>query len=193
MNFTQAYHDIASNAGYTLSQPIPKNSDVIIFGYGDLGRDFAKSNRKNCDFNIIAFIDNKHSGFCPLENIPIIKPDEISRYPNSVIWIGTLKAHYKEQMEKELKSLGIDEKRIFNKQPSFTTTTTTFEEKYLKGYENTYNLLNDEISKDVLLQRIASYFDDHIFKPSPFKDQYFSADCISFTDQEVFVNADAVS
>lgn len=196
LNFKENYSIIVDSLNKKVYEDLPQNINVIVFGYGTIGKIFVM-NAKNFGFNIVAIVDNniqlQRKSFCAVTGLPIISPEKIKSYTDIYIQLATLDPEFQKEMKEQLLVLGIDENRILCDAGiamiTITITPSKFQEKYLKGYEYAYDLFIDEISKDVLFQRISSYFSSHIFKHSNFGDQYFSSDCISFTDKEVFINA----
>ncbi|MCL1994633.1 MAG: FkbM family methyltransferase [Defluviitaleaceae bacterium] len=187
MNFKQHYTEIVNTIDTNKKMALLKNCNLIIFGYSTFGRNFAKT-AKEINANLVAFLDNYFNGFCQTENVPIIKPEKINEYDDTIIFLGTLSAQFQKEMREQLISLGINESRIVNGDGISSTSTADFEKTHYNGYERTFNLLADEKSKNILLQQIKSLFGKHEFEHSNPDDQYFESDVISFTDNEVFVN-----
>ena len=155
MSFKQHYTEIVSSMGASSQRSLPKNCNLIIFGYSNLGRNFAETIRDSST-TLIAFADNNCSGFCEVHNVPIINPEKIKEQcatDDTIIVLGTLSTLFRKEMKDQLISLGISENNIEEFDSVPIITTSNFKKTHYDGYERTFDLLKDGISKNILLQR----------------------------------------
>lgn len=178
-------------------QEIQKLSDkeIILYATGLNGVrviDFLK----NYGISVACFCDTHKTGIQKETGLRIITPKELlNEHNDSVIFISTI---YIDSIRKSLIELGVAPKRIYSNFFFNARTEMTRSENiqiHYNGYERTYNSLNDDKSKRVLLERIKCHLieSDIIFPyvspvVSPLEEQYFDYDIIKLSDKEVFVD-----
>lgn len=187
-DFKTAYDTIITGLTNVTKQQVPKGADVIIFGYGSMGRGLAKAAR-DLDINVIAFFDNNYQGMCEVENIPVVVPGSIKCEPSCFVYIATMIEQFQSEMKAQLQALGVAESQIIERVTLHECTPKVFEDEHFSGYESTYDVLADEKSKQVLLQRVQSYFQPHQFEHDAFSEQYFDLGIMQLGQGDVFVDA----
>lgn len=90
-----------------------KNSNVIIWGAGDTGRELMNKNfmLKHYNIKVNFFVDKYKNENEKVKNIPIKQPSEIKKHNSNIIIASTA---FNEEIYNEIISMGVDKKRILD-------------------------------------------------------------------------------
>lgn len=160
---------------------------VILYGAGEVAD---KAYRLCLDEGISTkFIsDKKATGIHKGTGLPIISRDElIKNHKNSCVLITTWK--YEKEIHEELISLGFPKDKIFPMRFRSRIREEKFKQNYFGGYKWIYGILEDNISKQLVLDRMDSYIFSKILIPTGDSDLYYEEGIIELSDNEVFVDA----
>ena len=191
IDFNTAYNDIIKQieeapAIRNLLLLKDLNAPIIMYGLGEQ----ASLLLSFCNYysvSITGFADSKKRGeFADTQSI-IMSPEElVINYPDAMILISSWK--YNNAIFETLKSFGYRKEQIYQfpfSHPYFLLRES-FETNHLEGYKRAYEFFDDDLSKQIICDRISAYlFDKTLYKTST-KPKYFE---FLFSEQEVFVQA----
>ena len=162
---------------------------IVLFGAGGLEGDAFWDNLEAMGLNVACFADTyaitSQSG-----RFPILRPDElIAIYPDATIIISASTSY--PIIYKQLLELGYSDTQIINypevRELLPEVNMDNFK-LHIEGYEWAYNFFKDDISKNIILQRINWYlFADKLDQSQDV--QYFEKDVLTLSENEVFVDA----
>lgn len=139
------------------------------------------------NIKITAFADSVQCGCFDNTQLSILSPAELSStYPDAVIIISSWK--FDNEIYDSLTRLGFPDENIrrFPFSHPYVLTKDTLEVQYLEGYRWAYDFFDDDLSKQIILNRIGAYlFDEKMVKTSV-KPMYFE---FPLAEKEVFVQA----
>lgn len=160
---------------------------LVLYGAGEIGYSVYIT-LKQYGVDVACFCDKNKIGTHEKTGLPIIAPKALkNEYSDTNIIICSV--NYANEMKQELNMLGINPKRIFERRfLNLHEMTPRAIEPYLEGYERAYNLLGDEKSRQVLLNRIKSCLLSSSFLYSTPMLQYFDPEIITLGCNEVFVD-----
>jgi FkbM family methyltransferase len=164
---------------------------IVLFGAGVLDMRFYDFFRKE-GIPIECYCDNNKTGIHTPTKLQIITVQQLKKqYSGANIVITPFK--YRNEISNQLKEIGFLKEQIFTE---FNFLIEMMEinkaEEYFDGWEWVYNFLNDNTSKQIVVNRIKSYlFGDSI--PSSTYPKYFENDIVKFSNNEVFVDAGMTS
>lgn len=105
-------NDIVKSKYWRLpSNVVPDGSKLVIYGFGDVGKDLAEQIYYDSRYEIIAVLD-KNGNNCGETRFPIILPNELSEYSYDFIVIAVLNRNTQEEIYEMLKGLGISAEKI---------------------------------------------------------------------------------
>lgn len=164
---------------------------LILYGAGAIGVSVERILRRY-HVQAACFCDKNKSGIQADTGLPVISPRQMAdQYPDSNIIVCSV--NYKDEIIQELRALGIDPQRIL-----LRGTLHLHEMAYddilphLEGYRETFNLLGDEQSKRILMDRIKCYLTSFPITYSPPGHQYFDPEIISLNEKEIFVDGECI-
>lgn len=165
-----------------------QNKEIVLFGAAWIG-DFVYHKLAVNGIEVKCFCDNFAQGVTPQGHGPIIKPNELKqKYPKATVIITSDKA--REIIYEQLLSLGYAETQIV-KNVGILTALYNLEELsiHLQGYERMYDFFADELSKQIILERIRCYLlGTSMEKVKSSSPQYFEKNLVELSDKEVFVD-----
>ena len=160
---------------------------LVLYGAGTIGDSAA---RLLTHYHIVVdcFCDKNKSGVRPGSGLPILSPSQmIAQYPEANIIICSV--NYREEIIRELARCGIPAKRIFCRD-RLHLHEMVYKDflPHVEGYRRTYGLLQDNQSKQVLLERIGRYLTSSPITASECRKQYFDPEIVTLDPGEVFVD-----
>lgn len=160
---------------------------LVLYGAGTIGDSVA---RLLTHYHIAAdcFCDKNKKGIQPGSGLPILSPSQmIAQYPEANIIICSV--NYREEIVRELAQRGIPAKQIFCRD-TLHLHEMVYKDflPHVEGYRRTYGLLQDDQSKQVLLDRIACYLTSSPITASEYRMQYFDPEIVTLDPGEVFVD-----
>ena len=160
---------------------------LVLYGAGEIGYSVYRT-LKQYGIDVSCFCDKNKIGIHKKTGLPIIAPKALTNeYSDTNIIICSV--NYANEMKQELNMLGINHKRILERQfLNLHEMTPSAIEPYLEGYECAYCLLGDDKSRQVLLNRLRGYLLSSSFIHSPTILQYFDPEIITLSCDEVFVD-----
>ena len=172
-----------------------KNSPIVLYGAGALGVKLAGI-LINKGLDVACFCDTYKTGVQKETGLPIISPKALlDKHQEAVIVISAM--YFIEEIRDYLLGLKIPSERIFSTDCFFNLEQVSREEveKHIDGYGSIFDVLEDDKSKDIVMERIKIYLsslpiilDYNSSIVSPLKEQYFDADIIQLTDNEIFID-----
>lgn len=160
---------------------------IILYGAGRMGVS-AAAFFHYYGIKVTCFCDKHKVGIEEETGLPIISPQILAgQYPDGAVVICSV--NYKDEIIRDLGSLGINPKQIFTKD-RLALHEITWEdiEPHIQGYKRAFDLLNDSRSKQVLLERIKCCLTSSPMTSSPEKEQYFDPEIITMSGEEIFVD-----
>lgn len=165
---------------------------LILYGAGAVGISVAKV-FEHYGIKVSGFCDKNKTGMQEETGLPIISPQILAgQYPDANIIISSV--NYKDEIMHDLGALGINPERIFSKTfLNIHEMTWNDIKPHIDGYKRAFDLLCDNQSKKVLLERVkccltSSPITSSPITSSPAKEQYFSPEIITLSDKEVFID-----
>jgi len=166
------------------------NSSVILYGAG-VTAGMAAVVCKNAGINVIAVCDKNKSGSyikCSF-NLRIIKPLELTTvYKGIPIIVTSWK--YENEIRTELVNLGVDSELIFPFWFPQRITQEIFERDYLCGFNKAYDFFEDDKSKELVIDLIASKLLSKPLTQNTSADMYYENEFV-FSESEVFIDGGA--
>lgn len=111
--------------------------DIVIFGAGKYGRAIFRGLNDEYQCNVIAYIDNKKSSKSSggQYGVDIKKPDELINFSFDYILLAAESPSVISEMKRQLKNLGIDEKKIIDLfcEPEFIELSIDQRKLYICG------------------------------------------------------------
>lgn len=166
---------------------------IILFGAGNCGHIVYRFLKKE-EVPVVAFCDNKLAGSIDEEtNIRIIGVEELIADPESFFIVITVadKPVY-QKIYTQLMELGFDKSQCLFMENYIERIPVDFLVRNRKKYRAVFDLLADEMSREIYIERIKRVFlltdISHIM--APVKEQYFD-EKVELTEQEVFVDCGA--
>lgn len=188
---------------------------LILYGAGTEGFEFLNG-LKFSGINPLCFCDKSKTGTEPHSGAAIIPPKALleKEYCEANILISS--SMYKTEIEDDLIQLGISRDRILSRSLWFRLCLSVSEKftlnKFLRGfhyllmfhafsemidekndtlllgYEKTYNMLADDKSRQILLDRIKFCLTDTLISHDPLDNVYFDPQLMILSENEVFVD-----
>jgi len=163
------------------------NKPVVLYGAGEIGYSVYKYLEEH-GVKASCICDKYKVGIFDKIGIPIVNPLKLlTEYVDSNIVICSV--NYFDEIQSELKKLGVSPNRIFNRQGlNLHGMTLEAIEPYIEGYERAFYLFSDDKSREILLNRIKCFL---LSVPMPFLSpslQYFDPDIISLNQNEIFAD-----
>lgn len=92
---------------------VKKNTTVVLYGAGDIGKKYYEQNKKIEWCNIICAVDMNHQNIIDFP-IPVLHPREINNLSYDVVVVSINSLKYKQQAIDTLKKLGVAPEKIVN-------------------------------------------------------------------------------
>jgi hypothetical protein len=172
-----------------------RKAPCIIYGAGWFGHELHKF-FQNAGINVIAFCDTFKTGNDALTGLKVISPDMlVKEYTESALIIGVFYQYNYDAIVSELMNIGFgkpvntceDFAFLYFGIGKFRHTIDDIM-PYIERYDLIWNLLEDDISRQVLLDRIRYLMLGSPMTHSLYENQYFEPGIIHFGDDEVFVD-----
>ena len=146
---------------------------------------------KKCGLSVTALCDSNRTG--TYENggvsLPIISPDElVENYANSSLIVTSWK--FENEIRENLKSIGFNSDNIFSFWYPQRITPEIFENDFYAGYKWAYHFYKDELSKQLVLDKIRNYLTSSPLEPNTKNAMYYE-DVINLGNEEIFLDAGA--
>ena len=163
--------------------------DLVIFGAAQVGHNLARSLGESTS-KLKAFCDNYKSGIDEEFQVPIISPTQLfEKYPNAIVAITASNVYgWIDQIYEQVVTGGIPKERIFINGALQRYTLSDFKKYHYDGHKRAYNLMQDETSRRILIERITNYLFYSDMNFTPREEQYFDDTAIQLTDSEVLVD-----
>lgn len=158
---------------------------LILYGAGAIGRSVIRVlSRYGIEVN--CFCDKNKSGTTE-SGLPIISPQEIKEYPNANIIVCSV--NYRDEIVQDLSGLGVAPEHIFTRD-DLHIHEMTYDDilPYVEGYQSVFHLLEDDQSRQILLERIRCYITSEPITSSGEENQYFDPELITLRQDEIFVD-----
>ncbi len=168
-------------------QVLNSKKPLILYGAGTIGHSVARVLRQY-RINVSCFCDKNKAGMQEEGGLPIISPRQmIQQYPNANIVICSM--NYQNEIMQDLTRFGIDAGHIFLRD-TLALSEMTYDDMipYLKGYGRAFELLQDDKSKQIFLERIRCYLTSIPITYSRPEEQYFDPEIINMEENEIFVD-----
>lgn len=172
-----------------------KNNQIILYGAGALGSIVAES-MKNYNFDVICFCDGHKTGIHNETGLPIVSSESLTDiYSGCVIVVTSIE--YESEIKQNLNALGIEPERVVSDLfYNFHKLSMTEIENLRPGYEQAYNVLSDEESRQIVLGKLkcfltASPLIPKKITPIPIRHnslQYFDEDIVMLSSDEILVD-----
>lgn len=162
----------------------------VIFGAGDCGHKIYALLR-SCSIQVLCFCDNGQGGNVDeATGLKIIKPEELRDMADSIVILVCVEnkdAH--QSICRQLASLGFDKAQIHLMNEYFYWQTWEYLEGNIENYKKAYQLLEDEFSRQVYLEKMKKVFllSDISDIVSPNEEGYFDEKVV-LTDEEMFID-----
>lgn len=163
------------------------STEIVIFGAGVVGHSVAMSMGDGIN-NLVAFCDNQKTGFNERFQIPIITPDQLINEHSDAQLIIACSAEYNDEIYNQVVKMGFDPERISRYYSGYELYDIDHLKAHYEGYRWAYDFFNDDISKQIILDRIRNYLSYRKMEHSPAEDQYFDSDVIQLSENEVFAD-----
>lgn len=166
---------------------------IILFGAGNCGHIVYRFLEEE-GVPVAAFCDNKLSGNTDAEtNIQIIGAEDMKADPKEFfIVISVADEPVYQNIYTQLMELGVDKSQCLFMENYIERIPVDFLVRNREKYRAVFNLLADEMSRKIYIERIKRVFlltdISHIMSPA--KEQYFD-EKVELTEQEVFVDCGA--
>lgn len=97
---------------YCPEEKLPNGKDVILYGAGNVGKDFYKQLIKNVNLNIVAWVDLNYERY-KQENLNVVSVDTIEKINYNYIILAVLRENIAENIKETLKKYEVDESKIY--------------------------------------------------------------------------------
>ena len=169
---------------------VSANRPVILYGAGKaVGIVLVVCMRNG--LQITALCDSNKRGMYDKGGVslPIISPSELlENYSDSTLVVTSWK--FENEIRENLKSIGFNGNNIFSFWCSQRITPEIFEENYLEDYMWAYDFYKDDISRQLVLDKISSYLSSVPLKPDTTHEIYYD-EVIKLAENEVFLDGGA--
>lgn len=160
---------------------------VILYGAGEAAGIIISICLKN-GLDITAICDSNKRGQYEKSGVilPLISPEELVQdYHDSSLIITSWK--YESEIRENLEAIGFARENIFSFWYPQRITPKIFKDDYYNGYKWAYNFYSDDVSKQLVIDRIGSYLASIPLKPNiSHKDSVIPLD-----NKEVFLDGGA--
>jgi FkbM family methyltransferase len=171
---------------------------IVLYGVGFFGAVIYK-NFADSGVPVECFCDTFKTGVEVETGLRIISPDDLKRdHANANVVLSVANVNTQTQVYNQILSLGFGKEQVFTfdvpyrffKKSRVEVVKLSLEEmkSHCGGYEWVYNLFDDEISKQIILDSINGYLFNDLMRYFPEEQMYFPKE-FHFTDSEVFVDA----
>lgn len=167
-----------------------EGENPVIFGAGDCGHKIYAL-LQGYGVSVRCFCDNRQGGNTDeTSGLRIISPEELrDTINNPVILVCVGEGNACQAIFQQLLSLGFDQAQIHLMNRYFYYLTREYFERNIENYKKAYQLLDDEFSKRVYLERMKKVFllSNISEIVSPGTEEYFDEKVI-LTDNEMFID-----
>lgn len=190
--FNSTTDEIKNQADYIKFSMLDSIEDKnpVIFGAGFCGHKIYDL-LHGLGIDILSFCDNIHGGnIDKLTGLKIISPDEMKEsLENVVILVSVGEKNACQSICQQLLSLGFEKEQIHVMNKYFYWQTREYFESNIENYKKAYQLLDDEFSKTVYLEKMKKVFLLSSISEivSPGKEEYFDKE-IMLSDNEMFID-----
>jgi FkbM family methyltransferase len=190
--FNYVTEEIRKQAGKIKDRLVDKikEGNPVIFGAGNCGHRIYDL-LHGYGIQVFCFCDNGIGGGTDeVTGLRIIKPEELLdaiTHPEILACVGEEKVY--QSISQQLLSLGFDEAQIHNMNEFFYWQTREYFDANIEAYREAYQLLEDEFSRQVYLQRMKKAFllSDISQIVSPLREEYFDEKVV-LKEDEVFID-----
>ena len=164
---------------------------LVLFGCGSVCRNIILVCR-DLHIEIKALCDTYKTGFFEDTGLEIISPDKLKeKYPNANVIICSYL--FADEISRKLDDLGFSKMQITRVPMNILDAMhpSEFARRYLTGYEWAYNFFSDNVSKDIVIDRMNLYINGVRLTRTSDAPQYFDNEIIRFNKDEVFVDGGA--
>jgi FkbM family methyltransferase len=163
---------------------------IILFGAGQMAG-VAHKYCLNGGLTITCICDSYKTGIHHDTDLPVISPVELlEKYKDALVMIATWQ--YEREITGELMQSGFSEKQIYPL-PSLTRRIPIdeFKKKYFEGYAWIYRFLDDERSRQLVIDRARLYATGKVLEPNTQCDCYYEDGYILLGKNEIFLDGGA--
>lgn len=168
------------------------NKPLVLYGAGTIGISIARV-FKYYNIKVNCFCDKNKTGIQKETGLPIISLQALTNeYLDANIIVCSV--NYYDEIMHDLSTLGINPKQIFSKKSlNFPEMTYSDMAPHIGGYKCAFNLLDDDKSKQILLERVKYYLTISSntvagITSEPEEQQYFDPEILTLSDGEIFVD-----
>lgn len=162
----------------------------VIFGAGDCGHRICAL-LHGWGIKVLCFCDNRQNGkIDEITGLKIIKPQEMHDIIKDFeILVCVEEENAYQSISHQLLRLGFDKKQIHIMNKYFYIQPGKYFDKNIQEYKKAYQLLDDEFSRHVYLEKMKKVFlaSDISGVVSPYAEEYFD-EKIVLTDNEMFID-----
>lgn len=160
---------------------------LILYGVGTIGSSVAQV-LKQSQIEVTCFCDKNKTGREKISGLSIISPQQlIEQYHDANVIVCS--ENYKNEIIRDLTQLDVHLSRIHTRD-KLHLNEMTYQDflSHVEGYRWTFDFLEDDKSKQVLLERIKCYLTATPITSSRAENQYFDPEIITLCSQEIFVD-----
>lgn len=163
---------------------------IILFGAGTVGYQIAgilysKNIKPTC------FCDNFKSGIDETYGLPIISFDVLKKNYNNDYIIISLGMENAIEVVKELIDAGFQSKNLITRMWFDEKVSKEYVKDHYSEYKWLYDNVYDELSREILVEKIRNSLYYFEMQTRQYNDQYFDKDIVEFADNEVFIDGGA--
>lgn len=160
---------------------------LILYGAGTIGSSVAQV-LKQSQIEVSCFCDKNKTGHEASSGLPIISPQQmIKQYHNANVIVCS--ENYKNEIIRDLTQLNVRLDHIYTRD-RLHLNEMTYQDflPHMDGCRWTFDFLEDDKSKQVLMERIRCYLTSMPITSSGAENQYFDPEIITLGSQEIFVD-----
>lgn len=170
---------------------------IVLYGLGFFGAVIVRSFREE-NMKVECFCDSNKKGIDRETGLKIISPEELKeKYSDANVVVSVANPSTEQAVYNTIVSLGFKQDQIFHFEDAYQfirksrveQVALSLEEfrEYIDGYERAYNLFEDEISKNIVIETINNYLFHSLFEYDPPEESYFPKELV-FNNREVFID-----
>lgn len=141
------------------------------------------------DIRIASLCDSNKTGKYEDTGYSIISPESVKEvYPDAVIMITSKR--FENEIYKQLRRLDFDDNQIypFPLSHTYVMHPESFKASHLEGFEQAYGFFKDNVSREIILDRMRMHLLGTMLKRTSTTPTYFEPEIISLSQNEVFVD-----
>lgn len=168
-----------------------KKDPLVLYGCGSVCH-YVISACNDLNIKIVSLCDTYKSGLFDDTGLEILSPEQTrKKYPGSNIVICSYK--FAEEISEKLIATGFSETQIYRLPANMPLLIhpSEFTRKYYSGYKWAHSFFTDNISKEIVINRIKMYINGTKLHKTSDVSEYFDNGILSLGTNEVFVDGGA--